>query len=111
MVQKYRALAREGGLVRAAATGVVVTLALLLGGCPAPWSRPEPQGNTPAVPQPPAPEPPVPSVPARESPLARHPIAGHAGARPARSRRHRWRVRDARSRVAHRAEQSAALGR
>jgi hypothetical protein len=64
MVQKHRALAREVGLKRAAATGLVATLALLLGGCPAPWTRPEPQGNAPAVPQPPAPAPAAPPAPA-----------------------------------------------
>jgi uncharacterized protein HemY len=53
VVQNYRALRR------AAASGLVVTLALLLGGCPAPWTRPEPPGNAPAIP--PTPEPPAPA--------------------------------------------------
>jgi tetratricopeptide (TPR) repeat protein len=73
MVQKYRAL------TRAAAPGVLVTLALLLGGCPAPWTRPEPQGNAPAVsqpaepaapPAPAAPVPPPPRPPPRENHLS-----------------------------------------
>jgi tetratricopeptide (TPR) repeat protein len=65
MVQKYRALARGVGLGRAAAPGFVAALALLLGGCAPPWTRPEPQGNAPAVPQPAEPAaPPAPAVPA-----------------------------------------------
>ena len=66
MVQKHRALARGVGLSRAASPGFVAALALLLGGCPSPWTRPEPQGNAPAVPQPaePAP-PPAPACPRR----------------------------------------------
>lgn len=61
MVQKHRALNR------AAASGLVVSLALLLAGCPSPWTRPEPQGNAPPTSQPTAPEPapaPVPAPPA-----------------------------------------------
>ena len=64
MVQKYRALARNVGPSRAA-PGFVAALALLLGGCAPPWTRPEPQGNAPAVPQPAEPAaPPAPAVPA-----------------------------------------------
>ena len=79
MVQKYRALARDVGLSRAAAPGLVIALALLLSGCPAPWTRPEPQGSAPAVPQtapeatpPPAPvpAPPRPPPPPRENHLS-----------------------------------------
>jgi tetratricopeptide (TPR) repeat protein len=63
MVQKSRALKQ------AAASGLVATLTLLLGGCPSPWTRPEPQqGNAPAVPQQPAPAPPPPSAPAPAPP-------------------------------------------
>jgi hypothetical protein len=65
MVQKYRALARGAGLAQAPAAGFVVAIALLLGGCPSPWTRPAPQGNAPAVPQPAAPAaPPAPVAPA-----------------------------------------------
>jgi len=64
--------------VRAAAPGVVVALALLLGGCPSPWARPEPQGNAPVIPPqpapaaPPAPAPvaPRPQAPPRENQLS-----------------------------------------
>jgi len=65
--------------VRATAPGLVVSLALLLGGCPSPWTRPEPQGNGPVVPQPPepvapaappAPAPPPPPRPPRENHLS-----------------------------------------
>jgi len=45
----------------------VVTLALLLGGCPAPQTRPEPQGSASALP-PPAPEPAAPPAPAPAPP-------------------------------------------
>jgi len=77
MVQKYRALARGIGLGRAA-PGLVITLALLLGGCPAPWTRSEPQGSGPALPQPaepavppaPVPPPPRPPQPPRENHLS-----------------------------------------
>jgi hypothetical protein len=59
----------------------VVGFALLLGGCPAPWTRPEPQGSAPAIPQPgtpepaapppaPAPSPPRPPQPPRENHLS-----------------------------------------
>ena len=61
MVQKHRALAGAGRRGRVARPGR--RLALLLGGCPAPWTRPEPPGNAPAVPQPPAPEPAPPAAP------------------------------------------------
>jgi tetratricopeptide (TPR) repeat protein len=64
MVQKHRALTVGNGPERAASLGLIVALALLLGGCPAPWTRPEPQSGAPAVPQPPAPEPVTPAVPA-----------------------------------------------
>jgi hypothetical protein len=57
MVQEYRALRR------AAALGLAVGLALLLGGCPSPWTRPEPQGSAPSIPAQPAPEPPPPPTP------------------------------------------------
>jgi tetratricopeptide (TPR) repeat protein len=63
MVQKHRALIRGFGLKRGASSGLIVALALLLGGCPAPWTRPSPQGNAPTVPQPPAPEPVPPPAP------------------------------------------------
>jgi tetratricopeptide (TPR) repeat protein len=63
MAQKHRALVRGAGPERAVSLGFVVALALLLGGCPAPWTRPEPQGNAPAVPQSPAPEPAPPAAP------------------------------------------------
>src|SRR5271168_2824078 len=69
MVQKYRALACGVGLGRAAAPGLVVVLVLLLGGCPSPWTRPEPQGNAPAVPPPAEPAaPPAPVTPAQPRP-------------------------------------------
>ena len=68
MVQKFGALARGVGLGRAAATGLVAALALLLGGCPAPWTRPGPQGNAPAVPQPQAPAPAPPPAPVTPPP-------------------------------------------
>jgi uncharacterized protein HemY len=45
----------------------VVTLALLLGGCPAPRTRPEPHGNTSALPSP-APEPAAPAATAPAPP-------------------------------------------
>jgi tetratricopeptide (TPR) repeat protein len=73
MVQEYRALRR------AAAPGFVAAAALLLAGCPSPWTRPEPQGSAPAVPQPapepapppaPVPAPPRPSPPPRENHLS-----------------------------------------
>jgi Tfp pilus assembly protein PilF len=79
MVQKYRALARRVRLGRAA-PGVVLGIALLLGGCPAPWTRPESRGNVPAEPQPVAPAaapatvapepPPRPPQPPRENHLS-----------------------------------------
>lgn len=67
--------------MRATAPGLVVSLALLLGGCPSPWTRPEPQGNGPVSPQPPepaspaappapAPPPPRPPQPPRENHLS-----------------------------------------
>jgi tetratricopeptide (TPR) repeat protein len=68
MVQAYRALKR------AAAPGFVATLALLLAGCPSPWTRPEPQGSAPALPPPapePAPAPAPPAAPPRPSPAPR----------------------------------------
>jgi hypothetical protein len=68
MVQKHRALARGVGLGRAAAPGLLVSVALLLGGCPAPWTRPEPQGSAPAVPQPTSPAVPPPAAPAPPPP-------------------------------------------
>jgi Tfp pilus assembly protein PilF len=46
----------------------VVSVALLLGGCPAPWTRPEPQGSAPAVPQPTSPAVPPPAAPAPPPP-------------------------------------------
>lgn len=61
MVQEYRALKR------AAAPGFMAAVALLLGGCPSPWTRP--QGNTPSLPQP-APEPAPPPAPAPPQPRA-----------------------------------------
>jgi tetratricopeptide (TPR) repeat protein len=75
MVQKHRALRR------APASGLIVAAALLLAGCPSPWTRPEPeQGGAPAVPQPPAaapapppaptPPPPRPAPPPRENHLS-----------------------------------------
>jgi hypothetical protein len=65
MVQKYCALARGAGLARAAPAGFVVAVALLLGGCPSPWTRPEPQSNAPAAPRPAEPAaPPAPAAPA-----------------------------------------------
>jgi hypothetical protein len=67
MAERHPALAGEGRLVRAAAPGLVVTLALLLGGCPAPRTRPEPQGSTSPLP-PPAPEPAAPPAPAPAPP-------------------------------------------
>jgi len=67
MAERHPALAGEGRLVRAAAPGLVVTLALLLGGCPAPQTRPEPQGSASALP-PPAPEPAAPPAPAPAPP-------------------------------------------
>jgi hypothetical protein len=57
MVQEYRALRRS------AALGLLVGLALLLGGCPSPWTRPEPQGGAPSIPPQPAPAPAPPSAP------------------------------------------------
>ncbi len=81
MVQEHRAPAREAGLGRvparvphgAAAPGLVLALALLLGGCPAPSTRPDTQGETPLTSQPPAPpEPAAPpaTAPARPPPQA-----------------------------------------
>jgi tetratricopeptide (TPR) repeat protein len=73
MVQEYRALRRV------AALGLAVNLALLLGGCPSPWTRPEPQGGAPAIPPQPTPAPapsapplapPRPSPPPRENHLS-----------------------------------------
>jgi len=62
--------------VRATAPGLVVSLALLLGGCPSPWTRPEPQGNGPVVPQPPEPvapaAPPAPAPPPPRPPRENH---------------------------------------
>ncbi len=72
MVQKYRALAARRVALGRAAAGLVLGVALLLGGCPAPWTRPESQGNAPvetqpvapaAAPAPVAPEPPPPRPP------------------------------------------------
>ncbi len=78
MVQEHRAPAREAGLGRvargalargAAAHILVVSLALLLGGCPAPSTRPDTQGNVPLTSQPPAPpEPAEPPAPAPSRP-------------------------------------------
>jgi hypothetical protein len=64
MDQKHRALSRT------AAPGFLIGLALLLAGCPSPWTRPEPQGNAPVVPQPvpPAPAPPPVPTPAPSRP-------------------------------------------
>lgn len=74
MDQEYRALRRV------AARGLAVSLALLLGGCPSPWTRPEPQGGgrvispqttpAPATPATPAPPPPRPQAPPRENHLS-----------------------------------------
>ncbi len=62
--------------MRATAPGLVVSLALLLGGCPSPWTRPEPQGNGPVVPQPPEPAapaaPPAPAPPPPRPPRENH---------------------------------------
>ncbi len=84
MVQKHRPLARGDGIVRATAPGLVVSLALLLGGCPSPWTRPEPQGNGPVVPQPPEPAAPAaPPAPARRR-------RGHRARITSRPRPDRW---------------------
>ena len=64
MVQEYRALRRV------AALGLVVNLSLLLGGCPSPWTRPEPQRSAPAIPAQPAPAPPSAPAPAPPRPQA-----------------------------------------
>ncbi len=61
--------------MRATAPGLVVSLALLLGGCPSPWTRPEPQGNGPVVPQPP--EPAAPAAPPAPAPPPRPPRENH----------------------------------
>ena len=61
MVQKYRALARGVALSRARRSASW-RLALLLGGCPPPWTRPDAASVRPRRPQPaePAPAPPAP---------------------------------------------------
>lgn len=73
MVQKHRSLSRALGLA------VSLSLALLLGGCPAPWPKPAPEPNRSPVPAPPpsptapppAPEqPPRPQAPPRENHLS-----------------------------------------
>jgi uncharacterized protein HemY len=67
MDQEHRALRRV------AALGLVVNLSLLLGGCPSPWTRPEPQGSAPAIPAQPSPAPAPPSAPAPASPRPQAP--------------------------------------
>jgi hypothetical protein len=57
MDQEYRALRRV------TAVGLAVSLSLLLGGCPSPWVRPEPQGGGPVIPPQPAPAPAAPATP------------------------------------------------
>jgi uncharacterized protein HemY len=66
MVQEYRALRQ------AAALGLVAGLALLLGGCPSPWTRPEPQGSAPSIPPQPAPPSAPAPAPARPPPRENH---------------------------------------
>src|ERR1700732_1646061 len=102
---------------------VALAAAVLLGGCPAPSQRPQPPGNPfpgrqPSEPQTPGPLAPIPPPPPRAPPAPRDnhlSLAARSALDPvarARYPRRSWRRRaDARPRLAHRAEQSAAVDR
>src|ERR1700733_1288353 len=119
MVQRYRSLARRVALVGLAAT---LGAALALAGCPGPAPRPEPPtppfvGRTfaglaeHAVGDARSPTAAAAPAPARGPSVPRHPLARGPGARAAGTRRSGWRLVDARSGAAHRAEQPAHLER